>query len=374
MPLLRRLLHDDRAQIGIRHSWHDLALRGSEQSLKSDQLCDRVIEAVEVGHLLAINLPRPAHVSSAAIDAAALKARVVGVEGSASTLTVAGSNVSGWSKTQKVEEMLRRVLDGAVANLGPELAQTLKSMLTPQAVLTVAGSFVVLAALHAVGVGEVVDAGLTFYAWWTAGTAGLAALADMLVAIVDTINARSSKDLDDAARLFTGAVAVLGVSILTLVVMRAGRKPATGKQIAATVGDDTGAETSVQRGIARNTAREDAKQAAAQEAFEGKQTSAPSGTGARFGSDAKLKDHFARHGQDFGATTAADYEAQADAFLTGGKASGVLEKVRPNGDIVRYNPATDEFGVASPTGIRTYYKPDPAVHGYPTNLDYFNGQ
>jgi filamentous hemagglutinin len=52
-----------------------------------------------------------------------------------------------------------------------------------------------------------------------------------------------------------------------------------------------------------------------------------------------------------------------------------LEKTRPNGDVVRYNPATDEFGVVKPDGtIRTYYKPDPARHGRPTNLDYFNAQ
>jgi len=164
--------------------------------------------------------------------------------------------------------MLRRVLDGAMTNLGAELARTLKSMLTPQAMLTVAGSCVVLAALHAVGVGEVVDAGLTFYAWWTAGTAGLAALADLLVAIVDTIDARNSKDLDDAARLFTGAVAVLGVSILTLVMTRGGRRSPAGKEISETVSEDASAETAARRGIARDTSREDAKQAAAQKAFQ----------------------------------------------------------------------------------------------------------
>jgi hypothetical protein len=154
-------------------------------------------------------------------------------------------DVSGWSKTQKVEEMLRRVLRGAPRNLGPELARTLESLLTPQALAVMAASFVVLAALHAVGVGEVVDAGLTFYAWWTAGTAGLAALADMLTAIVHTINARSNQDLDDAAQLFTAAVAVLGVSILTLVVARGGRKPAAGK-IAEAGAEDVGAESSVE--------------------------------------------------------------------------------------------------------------------------------
>jgi pyocin large subunit-like protein len=52
-----------------------------------------------------------------------------------------------------------------------------------------------------------------------------------------------------------------------------------------------------------------------------------------------------------------------------------LEKTRTNGDIVRFNPVTNEFGVARADGvIRTYFKPDPAVHGFPTNLDYFKAQ
>lgn len=46
-----------------------------------------------------------------------------------------------------------------------------------------------------------------------------------------------------------------------------------------------------------------------------------------------------------------------------------------NGDIVRYNPGTDEFGVVSSGGsICTYYKPDPAVHVKSSNLDYFNAR
>jgi len=99
------------------------------------------------------------------------------------------------------------------------------------------------------------------------------------------------------------------------------------------------------------------------------------GNGSKFADQAKLYDHFARHGSDFGAKNALDYQAQADRFLTVSKPVGVLEKVRPNGDIVRYNPVTDEFGVMSRGGsIRTYYKPDPAVHGKGSNLDYFNAQ
>lgn len=99
------------------------------------------------------------------------------------------------------------------------------------------------------------------------------------------------------------------------------------------------------------------------------------GNGAKFADQAKLDDHFARHGGDFGAKNTLEYQAQADKFLTASKPAGVLEKARPNGDIVRYNPGTDEFGVVSSGGsIRTYYKPDPAVHGKGSNLDYFNAQ
>jgi hypothetical protein len=100
-------------------------------------------------------------------------------------------------------------------------------------------------------------------------------------------------------------------------------------------------------------------------------------TGGRgqFANDGLLQDHFGRHGSDFGARTPAEYTHQADTFLNGPRASTTRERVRPGGDRVRYNEATEEFGVVRPDGtIRTYYRPDPARHGYPTNLDYFNAQ
>jgi hypothetical protein len=99
------------------------------------------------------------------------------------------------------------------------------------------------------------------------------------------------------------------------------------------------------------------------------------GSPGQFADAAKRLDHYTRHGADFGATSAAQYEGMADTFLNGPRGTGVLEKVRANGDIVRYDPATQAFGVVKPDGtIRTYYKPDPAVHGYANNLDYFNAQ
>jgi RHS repeat-associated protein len=107
----------------------------------------------------------------------------------------------------------------------------------------------------------------------------------------------------------------------------------------------------------------------------GKDSKEAASTKAKFGSGAKLLDHFQRHGGDFGAKDAADYQDKAAAFLTGKPADGVQESTRENGDVVRFNPKTQEFGVISSDGtIRTYYKPDPEVHGRTTNQDYFNDQ
>ncbi|HBI42127.1 MAG TPA: hypothetical protein DDY78_04620 [Planctomycetales bacterium] len=84
--------------------------------------------------------------------------------------------------------------------------------------------------------------------------------------------------------------------------------------------------------------------------------------------------HFKDHGADFGAINALDYVRRARNFLLNPPA-GTLTKIRPNGDVVRYNSATNTFGVLAPNGSpRTFYKPDPAAHGFATNLDYFHAQ
>ncbi|GAA2896456.1 DUF6531 domain-containing protein [Nonomuraea rubra] len=86
-------------------------------------------------------------------------------------------------------------------------------------------------------------------------------------------------------------------------------------------------------------------------------------------------DHWARHGSDFPhLNNAKEYVEEATDFLTGSH-PGVLTKTRSNGDVVRYDPQTEQFGVATAQGVpRTYYKPDPQRHPHPTNLDYFNAQ
>jgi len=94
-----------------------------------------------------------------------------------------------------------------------------------------------------------------------------------------------------------------------------------------------------------------------------------------WGKPETLADHFARHGADFGARTAQEYAEMASAFLRRSQAERLPTKIDAQGVIRVYDPKTNTFGAYNPGGTtRTFYKPGPATHGYPTNLDYWNAQ
>lgn len=64
-----------------------------------------------------------------------------------------------------------------------------------------------------------------------------------------------------------------------------------------------------------------------------------------------------------------EYRCAARQFMGDNPGSGVLERVRPGGDVLRVDPRTGYFGVRSPDGaIRTFFRPD----GDP--VAYFNKQ
>lgn len=94
-----------------------------------------------------------------------------------------------------------------------------------------------------------------------------------------------------------------------------------------------------------------------------------------FATRGQLLEHFYHHGAEFDAATPEEYQSLADAFLGGLPPLGVQECARRrNGDLLRFDPNTQAFGVLSKTGfIRTYFKPVPGLlgHGYRTNLMYW---
>jgi hypothetical protein len=205
---------------------------------------------------------------------------------------------------------------------------------------------------------------LEYYGLATLIQAVLAIAVDLVVQLGKFISVvwnadGDKKQLDLAARTLADAIGILVSAILIAVaayLLKKGGEALGKTKFAKTVGETRLTQWFKKRQQLKTTLGE-------------------KGTLGKFANDQLLQDHFARHGRDFGARTPGEYAQQAGALMKGSPPSGVLQKVRPNGDIVRYRPATQEFGVAKADGtIRTYFKPDPSVHGYLTNLEYFNVQ
>jgi pyocin large subunit-like protein len=75
---------------------------------------------------------------------------------------------------------------------------------------------------------------------------------------------------------------------------------------------------------------------------------------------------------EVGATDCNEYVEFALEFSTRPKGTTILEQARLLGEVVRYDTFTQEFSVVSSDGfLKTYFKPDPARHGLPTNMDYY---
>lgn len=95
----------------------------------------------------------------------------------------------------------------------------------------------------------------------------------------------------------------------------------------------------------------------------------------------ELARHHAKHAHHFPVNNATEYEHSAAHFLIKVKGPTIVECRRKEGDIVRYDTATEEFGVLSSLGIiRTYFKPvpcraaPPPCHGHRDNLEYFKNE
>ena len=95
-----------------------------------------------------------------------------------------------------------------------------------------------------------------------------------------------------------------------------------------------------------------------------------------FDDEASKADHLKRHGSDFGAKTADEYEKMAREFLNEPLGASVQECVRRgNGDTIRFDTVTEAFAIMrSDSIIKSFYKPEVSWHGYRTNLLYFQAE
>ena len=92
-----------------------------------------------------------------------------------------------------------------------------------------------------------------------------------------------------------------------------------------------------------------------------------------FRTSEQRRKHFRKHGAKFGAVSAIQYEEFASNFLTAALNSHSEDCARrQNNDYIRFDSGNNVIGIISFDGfIKTYFKPDPAVHGFSTNRDYY---
>ena len=82
--------------------------------------------------------------------------------------------------------------------------------------------------------------------------------------------------------------------------------------------------------------------------------------------------HWQKHRAEFPELqNALQYVKFARDFLNSPPATALV-KVRPNGDVVIFDPVSDIFGIRTSDGTpKTIFKPNPALHDWPSNLDYY---
>ena len=83
-------------------------------------------------------------------------------------------------------------------------------------------------------------------------------------------------------------------------------------------------------------------------------------------SKGQLEKHFAKHAAEWGAgnITKTGYLKRAQDLLGRHVGGDILGHVRPNGDVLRYNAATNEFAAGAADGtIRTLFRPSDGM-GY----------
>ena len=93
-----------------------------------------------------------------------------------------------------------------------------------------------------------------------------------------------------------------------------------------------------------------------------------------FANTSRLADHFTRHAPLLGVSTISVYEQEADNFMGNpNPPPEVVECIRPReGDKIRYNPHTDEWGVLSAANVlRTYYILTDAIIIHGNGMNYF---
>ncbi len=137
---------------------------------------------------------------------------------------------AGMSATQRIARLLERT----PSHLGPDLAAAFRQMVTAEALAGIAAAFAVLLAAQFLGVGEIADAALAWWAYTQAGLSGVYGLYEALRAVVAAVRAPDEAAFGQAEIRFAEGLTLVGLALLTAVVTRAARRGGGGEKVSTT--------------------------------------------------------------------------------------------------------------------------------------------
>lgn len=202
-----------------------LSLGGQAISvLRTTELVAAIAGAVEAGRLRAFVFREPAYVCQSDFQSLRAKAELAvrqtgtgGLRAPAPARTVEDMEVA-----ERFVEVFRR----AIPRVGPELGRRLRELVeNPAQLALMVGTIVILAQLHAVAAGEVIDGIVLAAIIACAALEGMSALEALAAAletvghlvnfIVMTLRARDEPDLDRAAEMLAAGLSLVGVTLIT---------------------------------------------------------------------------------------------------------------------------------------------------------------
>lgn len=126
------------------------------------------------------------------------------------------NSIADMTPADKLEASFTR----ALPLLPADVAHELKTLITPEAIATMAAFLVVWAGSHFFGIGEIADIVLLIVGVVALGGVAWKAGKDMVIFIKRSLGAKSDKDFDIAAKHFASAVSLIGVQTVMMVLLK----------------------------------------------------------------------------------------------------------------------------------------------------------
>jgi hypothetical protein len=146
---------------------------------------------------------------------------------------VYGSPVSGWSTIDRVGSAIRR----SFSRMPGETAAKLASLVEPSALAMLAGTLLLWAGAHLVGIGEAIDLLMVVTGFIFVGWDAIKAVKHLVEFARRSVNAETETDLDAAGEHLAQAVAIIGVDVVLAFLTRRAVKAWKGRYKPSTTGD-----------------------------------------------------------------------------------------------------------------------------------------